>query len=60
MDINDLRGIITAITMLAFVGLCIFAWSRHRKATYDASAQLPLEQDQYITQETSDSKRENT
>ena len=60
MDINDFRGIITAVTMLAFVGLCIFAWSRHRKAAYDASAQLPLEEDQYITQETSDSKRENT
>lgn len=60
MDINDFRGIITAVTMLAFVGLCIFAWSRHRKSAYDASAQLPLEEDQYITQETSDSKRENT
>ena len=59
MDINDFRGIITAVTMLAFVGLCIFAWSRHRKAAYDASAQLPLEEDQYITQETSDSKQEN-
>jgi len=56
MDINDIRGIITAITMLAFVALCVFAWSRHRKASYDASAQLPLEDDHYIT----DNKRENT
>ena len=60
MDINALRGIITAVTMLAFIGLCVLAWSRHRKAAYDESAQLPLEEDQYITQETSDSKRENT
>jgi cytochrome c oxidase cbb3-type subunit 4 len=60
MDIDDFRGIITAVTLLAFVGLCIFAWSRHRKATYDASAQLPLEEDQYITQDMSNIKRENT
>ncbi len=60
MDINDLRGIITAVALLAFVGLCIFAWSRHRKAAYDASAQLPLEEDHYITQEITDYKRENT
>ncbi len=60
MDINDLRGIITAVALLAFVGLCIFAWSRHRKAAYEASAQLPLEKDHYITREITDDKRENT
>ena len=59
MDINDFRGIITAVALLAFTGLCIFAWSRHRKADYDASAQLPLEEDRYITRETIDNTREN-
>ena len=63
MDINDFRGIITALTLLAFAGLCYFAWSRHRKADYDASAQLPLEEDRHITrentQETSENTREN-
>lgn len=49
MDINDFRGIVTAITLLAFLGLWIFAWSRHRKVDYDESAQLPLEDDQFIT-----------
>ena len=49
MDINDFRGIITAVTLLAFVCLWVLAWSRHRKADYDASAQLPLEDDHYIT-----------
>ena len=55
MDINDFRGIITAITLLAFVGLCVLAWNRHRKADDDASARLPLEEDRYIT----DNTREN-
>ena len=56
MDINDFRGIVTAVTLLAFVGVWILAWSRHRKADYEASAELPLEEDQYIT----DKSRENT
>lgn len=60
MDINDFRGIVTAVTMLAFIGLTLFAWHRHRKADYDASAQLPLEEDRYITEDTTDNTRENT
>jgi cbb3-type cytochrome oxidase subunit 3 len=59
MDINDLRGIFTAVTMLAFVGLTALAWHRNRKADYDASAQLPLEEDHYITKEITNNKREN-
>jgi cytochrome c oxidase cbb3-type subunit 4 len=59
MDINDFRGIITAVTMLAFVGLTVFAWNRNRKAEYDASARLPLEEDHYITEDIAHNKREN-
>ena len=57
MDINDLRGIITALTMLAFVALSIFAWRRYRHAEFDESARRPLEDDHYITENQS---RENT
>ena len=60
MDINDLRGIITAITMLAFVGFSIFAWRRYRHAEFDASARRPLEDDHYITEEITNNSRENT
>ena len=59
MDINDFRGIMTAVTLLAFTGLCIFAWSKHRKADYEASARLPLEEDRNVTEETTDNTREN-
>jgi len=52
MDINDFRGIITAITMIAFIGLCVLAFSRHRKAGYDAAARLPLENDVHIPDNT--------
>ncbi len=50
MDINDFRGIITAVMLFAFIALWAFAWSRHRKADYDESAQLPLEEDHYVTE----------
>jgi cbb3-type cytochrome oxidase subunit 3 len=60
MDINDLRGIITAITMLAFVVLSVFAWRRYRTAEFDESARRPLEDDHYITQDITNHTRENT
>jgi cbb3-type cytochrome oxidase subunit 3 len=60
MDINDLRGIITAITMLAFVVFSIFAWRRYRRAEFDESARRPLEDDHYITEDIANHTRENT
>lgn len=49
MDINDLRGLLTAVILFAFIGLCIWAWSSRRKAEFDASAALPLEEDKYMS-----------
>jgi cytochrome c oxidase cbb3-type subunit IV len=60
MDINDFRGIITAITMLAFIGFSIFAWRRYRHAEFDESARRPLEEDHYITDDITNNSRENT
>ena len=54
MDINDLRGLLTAVLLFAFTGLCIWAWSSRRKAEFDASAALPLEEDQYMTNDGQD------
>jgi cytochrome c oxidase cbb3-type subunit 4 len=55
MDLNDFRGLLTAVLLFSFVGLWIWAWSSRRKADFDASAALPLEEDQYMT----NSEREN-
>ena len=49
MDINDLRGLLTAVLLFSFVGLCIWAWSSRRKADFEATAALPLEEDQFMT-----------
>jgi cbb3-type cytochrome oxidase subunit 3 len=59
MDINDWRGIITAVTMLAFVAFTIFAWRRYRQAEFDESARRPLEDDHYITEDIANHTREN-
>lgn len=58
MDINDVRGILTAIIFFAFIGIWVWAWSNRRKKDFEASAALPLEEDTYITTITTD-KREN-
>jgi len=49
MDINDLRGFLTAVLLFSFIGLCIWAWSRRRKAEFEETAALPLEEDHYMT-----------
>jgi cytochrome c oxidase cbb3-type subunit 4 len=45
MDINDFRGILTAIIFFSFIGIWVWAWSSKRKKDFDASAALPLEED---------------
>ena len=42
MDINTVRGLITAVLLFAFIALCFWAWSRKRKPEFDAAAQIPL------------------
>ncbi len=46
MDINDLRGLSTAFLLVAFIGLCIWAYSKKRKTTFDEAAQLPFADDE--------------
>ena len=49
MDINDLRGLLTAVLLFSFIGLCIWAWSSRCKTDFEASAALPLEEDHHMT-----------
>jgi cytochrome c oxidase cbb3-type subunit 4 len=42
MDINDLRGLSTAFLLICFIGLCIWAYSKKRKRTFDDAANLPF------------------
>jgi cytochrome c oxidase cbb3-type subunit 4 len=43
--LNLLRGVATALAMLAFLAVVAWAWSRRRRDSFDAAARLPLEED---------------
>ena len=42
MDINDLRSIFTVLSLLTFLGIVSWAWSRGNRARFDEAAQLPF------------------
>jgi len=44
-----LRGISTVLAMLAFIGVVAWSWSRRRSSSFEAAAQLPLEEDPDIS-----------
>lgn len=51
MDIDLIRGILTALLFVLFCGLCIFNYSGQRQADHAAAARLPLENDEDLKDE---------
>ena len=45
MDIGTLQGIGTILALVAFIGVCLWAYSSKRKAGFDEAAQLPFADD---------------
>jgi len=45
MDLNDLRSITTVISLLTFVGIVAWAWSKRNQSGFDEAAQLPFTED---------------
>lgn len=43
LDINDLRSIVTVVSLLVFVGICGWAYARRNRARFDEAAQLPFQ-----------------
>ena len=43
MDINDLRSIVTVVSLLTFLGIVAWAWSRRNKERFEEAAQLPFQ-----------------
>ena len=46
MDIDTLRGITTALSMIAFIAVWIWAWGKRRKRDFDEAANLPFADDE--------------
>ena len=43
MDINDLRSMVTVVSLLTFLGIVAWAWSRSNRDRFDEAARLPFE-----------------
>jgi cytochrome c oxidase cbb3-type subunit IV len=43
MDINFLRSAVTVVSLLTFLGIVAWAWSRRNKAGFEEAAQLPFQ-----------------
>lgn len=43
MDLNDLRSAVTVISLLTFLGIVAWAWSRRNQDRFDEAARLPFE-----------------
>ena len=46
MDINQLRTVITVLSLIAFIGIVWWAWGRSRQARFDEAARLPFADDE--------------
>lgn len=42
MDLIDFRGVTTLLVMIAFISVCIWAYSSKRKSRFDEAAMLPF------------------
>ncbi|WP_144393651.1 cbb3-type cytochrome oxidase subunit 3 [Pleionea sediminis] len=61
MDINDFRGIETALLLVLFIGLVIWVYSKKRKSTFEEASQIPLnEEDDGIDHSMTSNRNNNT
>ncbi len=45
MDINDLRSLVTVLSFLCFIGICVWAYSRAAKPGFEEASRLPFLED---------------
>lgn len=43
--INEFRSLLTVLGFLCFLGICVWAYSKHAKSGFDEAARLPLTDD---------------
>jgi cytochrome c oxidase cbb3-type subunit 4 len=42
MDTNDLRSAVTVLSLVIFLGIVWWAWSKRNQSGFDEAAQLPF------------------
>lgn len=51
IDINTIRGLITTVLLICFLGVVFWAYSGKRKSDFAEAARLPLQDDEPIRAE---------
>ena len=46
MDQGTMQGIGTILAMIAFLGVCWWAFSKHKKKDFDEASKLPFDEDE--------------
>ena len=59
MDINTLRGISTIVVMIAFIAICLWAYSAKRKSGFDDASNLPFDDDEIAKRTTSNTEKKD-
>lgn len=57
MDQGTLQGIGTVLAMLAFLGVCWWAFSKHKKKDFEEASQLPFVDDEPVSKPADDSSK---
>ncbi|WOB06052.1 cbb3-type cytochrome c oxidase subunit 3 [Piscinibacter gummiphilus] len=42
MDINDLRSLVTLVSLATFAGICTWAWAKRNRDRFDEAARIPF------------------
>ncbi|MEY2993699.1 MAG: hypothetical protein RL357_634 [Pseudomonadota bacterium] len=46
MDINDMRSAVTVVSLLIFLAIWAWAWSKRNRAEFEDAANLPFQDEQ--------------
>lgn len=57
MDIGIVRGLLTAVLLILFLGVWAWSWSRKRGADFDAASRVPLEESSQPPQENNNTEQ---
>lgn len=42
-DVNDLRSIVTVVSLAVFLGICLWAYRRSNRDRFDEAARVPFQ-----------------
>ena len=43
LDVNDLRSIVTVISLAVFLGICVWAYRRSNRERFEEAARVPFQ-----------------